>query len=238
MAQNVETARVAQHLEAIRDRIVRAARRAGRDPATVRLVVVTKGVSLGPMNAALEAGARIFGESRLQEADDKMAAIAPREALEWHFIGQLQRRKVKSVVGRFSLVHSVDSMELAEEINRRAEAVGLEQAVLVEVNVGGESSKAGFAPGAVTDAVREMDRMRHLRVRGLMTIPPPVVDPDLSRPHFRELGRLAKSIGGSGLARVRMDELSMGMSSDFEVAVEEGATFVRVGTAIFGARHG
>jgi pyridoxal phosphate enzyme (YggS family) len=166
-----------------------------------------------------------------------MAAMAPCEGLEWHFIGQLQRRKVKSVVGRFVLIHSVDSLALAEEVNQRAGAAGLDQAVLVEVNVGREASKAGFAPAAVTAAVREMDRMPHLSVRGLMTIPPPAADPELSRPYFRELGHLSRSIGGLGLTRVRMDELSMGMSNDFEVAVEEGATFVRVGTAIFGARH-
>ncbi len=238
MAQDAETTLVAQHLAAIQDRIAAAARRVERDPARVRLVVVTKGVPLGPMRAAREAGARIFGESRLQEADEKMAAMGPCEGLEWHFIGRLQRRKAKSVIGRFALIHSVDSLDLAEEISRRAKAAGFEQAVLVEINVGGEASKAGFAPDAAADAVREMDRMPHLLVRGLMTIPPPVADPEWSRPHFRELGRLGRSIGGLGLTRVRMDELSMGMSSDFEVAVEEGATFVRVGTSIFGARHG
>lgn len=237
VAENAVTILVAERLGAIRERIARAARRVGRDPAGVRLVVVSKGVPIGPMKAAREAGARMFGESRLQEADEKMAAMGRCEEVEWHFIGRLQRRKVKSVVGRFALIHSVDSLALAEEINQRAGAAGLDQAVLVEVNIGLEASKGGFAPAAVAAAVREMDRMPHLLVRGLMAIPPQAADPELSRPHFRELGHLGRSIGGLGLTRVRMDELSMGMSSDFEVAVEEGATFVRVGTAIFGARH-
>lgn len=237
MASDTDKVSVAQRLRAIQDRIAAAACRVGRDPAAVRLITVSKGVPLPPMQAAVEAGARIFGESRLQEAVEKMAAIGPREGLEWHFIGQLQRRKVRSVVGAFTLIHSVDSLELAEEVDRRAAGEGLVQRVLIEINVGGETSKTGFAPDAAASALREVSRLPHLAVEGLMTIPPAVDDPEQARPYFRELARLGDSFGRSGLRRSTTVELSMGMSHDFEVAVEEGATYVRVGTAIFGARH-
>lgn len=237
MSLDVDTTLLALPLGAVRARIAEAARRVGRDPGGIRLVAVSKGVPIGPMKAALEAGVRIFGESRLQEAVEKMAALGPHEGVEWHFIGQLQRRKVKAIVGNFTLIHSVDSLELAEEIDRRAETAGLAQRVLIEINLGGEVSKAGLAPGDAAGAIRDMDRLPHLLIQGLMTIPPPASDPERTRPYFRELRQLAESIGRMGLTRTRMDELSMGMSNDFEIAVEEGATFVRVGTAIFGARH-
>ena len=238
MVAEVNSGHVAERLADACERIDRAARRVGRDPAGIRLVVVSKGVPVEPMRAALSAGARIFGESRLQEAVEKMAAIGAPDGVSWHFIGQLQRRKVKTVVGAFALIHSVDSLDLAEEIDRRAAAAGLSQSVLVEVNLGGEASKAGFAAGDVGQAVQQMDRLPHLAIRGLMVIPPPADDPEQTRPYFRELRRLSESLAGMGLTRSRMDELSMGMSHDFEIAVEEGATLVRVGTAIFGARHG
>ncbi|MBI5855320.1 MAG: YggS family pyridoxal phosphate-dependent enzyme [Nitrospirae bacterium] len=225
-----------QHARDILARIERAARRSGRDPAQIRLVAATKGVAADKVQAALSAGVRVVGENRFQEAVGKMAAIGPRADLEWHFLGQVQRRKAKSIVGIFQLIHSLDSVELAQELNRRAEAVGIEQAVLVELNIGGEASKAGFSPEEVRPALRELDRMTHLSVRGLMTIPPPTTDTEQARPYFREVRERAQSYDEMGLTRVRMDELSMGMSNDFEVAVEEGATFVRVGTAIFGAR--
>jgi pyridoxal phosphate enzyme (YggS family) len=227
---------VVQQARDIFARIERAARRSGRDPAQIRLVAATKGVDAGKVQAALSAGVRVVGENRFQEAVGKMAAIGPRADLEWHFLGQVQRRKAKSIVGVFQLIHSLDSVELAQELNRRAEAAGIEQAVLVELNIGGEASKAGFSPEEVRLALRELDRMTHLSVRGLMTIPPPTTDAEQARPYFREVRERAQSYDEMGLTRVRMHELSMGMSNDFEVAVEEGATFVRVGTAIFGAR--
>jgi len=142
------------------------------------------------------------------------------------------------VVGLFELIHSVDSLELAEEINRRAEQAGLWQSILLEVNIGGEKSKGGWSPASVAATFPELSRMTHLRIQGLMTIPPPVPDGETARPYFRQLRELGRSLTRSGFANINMDELSMGMSGDYQVAVEEGATYVRIGTAIFGARRG
>jgi pyridoxal phosphate enzyme (YggS family) len=228
---------IARHVREVLDRIGRAAARAGRRPEAVGLVAVTKTVPVERIRPAVEAGARILGESRLQEALPKIEALRGR-GVGWHFIGALQRRKVRAVVGAFDLIHSVDSLELAAEIDRRAREAGIRQEVLLEINVGGEATKAGFAPGGAADAVAALEAMPNLAVRGLMAIPPPGPDAEASRPHFKALRELARSMAGAGLTRVRMEELSMGMSGDFEVAVEEGATMVRIGTAIFGARHG
>jgi pyridoxal phosphate enzyme (YggS family) len=223
----------------VRARIERAASRAGRDPGCVRLVAVTKSVDEDRIRAAIDAGVMILGESRLQEAAPKVERISRPEGLAWHFIGRLQRRKVKAVIGRFEMIHSVDDLALASEIDHRAEAAGIQQPVLIEVNLGGEASKAGFAPDALIDAIPSLDALPHLAVKGLMTIPPAAPDPETARPYFRRLRELAERIrraSATRLRRVEMVELSMGMSQDFEIAVEEGATFVRVGTAIFGGR--
>ncbi len=180
----------------------------------------------------------ILGESRLQEAIPKMDAIGAREGLAWHFIGRLQRRKVRSVVGRFEMIHSVESVDLASEIDRRAGEQGSCQPVLLEVNLGGETTKAGFSPDVLTESVVVLDRMPNLAVKGLMAIPPLAGEVESRRQFFRRLREHAERLARMGLSRVRMDELSMGMSQDFEIAVEEGATLVRVGTAIFGPRPG
>lgn len=230
---------IARQLRAVQDNIGRAAERVGRQPSSVRLIVVTKGVPVGRVQQAVEAGARCIGENRLQEALPKITALSGlREDLSWHFLGRLQRRKVKAVVGTFEMIHSVDRLELATEIDQRARAIGTRQAVLLEVNLGGESSKAGFDPSEVADLMPALDAMSSLQVEGLMTIPPYSPNADAARPYFRELRELARSLGGLRWERVRMNELSMGMSQDYEIAVEEGATMVRVGTAIFGARDG
>jgi len=200
------------------------------------LVAATKSVPIGRVREALEAGVRILGESRLQEALPKIEAIGAASGACWHFIGRLQRRKARAVVGLFEMVHSVDSLALAIELDRRAAAVGIRQAVLLEVNIGREPGKAGFTPPGVVDAVLAVDELAHLEVRGLMAIPPPAGDPEAARPYFREVRELAHTLARKGLQHVRMDELSMGMSRDFEVAIEEGATLVRIGTAIFGPR--
>lgn len=168
----------------------------------------------------------------------KITAIGPRDGVSWHFIGQLQRRKVKAVVGAFEMIHSVDSLELAREIDRRAGEAGIRQAVLLEVNLAGERSKAGFAPSEVTDAITVLDGLSNLDVQGLMAIPPPTKEAEEARPYFRQLRELARALASLTLRRVRLEELSMGMSHDYEVAVEEGSTLVRVGQAVFGARHG
>jgi pyridoxal phosphate enzyme (YggS family) len=188
------------------------------------------------MEVAIEAGLSIVGENRVQEAMSKMAVLKD-QPVRWHFIGQLQRRKVRSIMGRFELIHSVDSVELAEELDRRAIQPGAPQDVLLEVNVGREATKAGFEPEGLLGAMPALAALPHIRIRGLMTVPPLSAEPEGARPHFRHLRRLAQAIAGLNLPTVSMQELSMGMSNDFEVAIEEGATMVRIGTAIFGARH-
>lgn len=224
---------IGRNVRTVLDGIRQAALRAGRRPEAVRLIAATKSVAPERIRGAIDAGVRILGENRLQEALPKIEALGAAGGIAWHFIGRLQRRKAKDVVGRFQLIHSVDSVELAEEIDRRAAQAGLRQEVLLEVNVGGEASKAGFAPEALGQAVEALAGLPSLSVRGLMTIPPPSGQPEAARPYFRQLRELAASLG-----RPELKELSMGMSQDYAIAVEEGATMVRVGTAIFGARRG
>ena len=219
-----------------RDRIRRAAERVGRDPQSVRLVAATKYVEASRVLEAVRAGLTICGENRWQEAQAKMQEVGQRESVEWHFIGRLQRRKLKWLVGRFGLIHSVESVEQAEEIQRRAREQHTSQAILLEVNVGGEESKGGFSPDALPAAVSEIESFPAVSVQGLMTLPPWNPDPEMMRPYFQRLKHLADRIKGMPLQGVHMHELSMGMSNDFEVAVEEGATLVRVGTALFGTR--
>lgn len=229
---------IARNVREVLDRISRAAIRAGRRPETVRLVAVTKSVPAERISRAVDAGVRLLGENRLQEALPKLDALSGARDIRWHFIGQLQRRKVKAVVGKFVLIHSVDSVELAAEIDRRAGDAGIRQSVLLEINVGREATKTGFAPDEAGRAVTALEAMPNLAVKGLMAIPPPGPDAEASRPYFRTLRELAGALASPSLRRVRMEELSMGMSQDFEVAVEEGATLVRIGTALFGGRHG
>jgi hypothetical protein len=226
---------VAANVRSVLAKIQQVAKRVGRDPAAIRLVAATKAVTVEQIRAGLGAGLTILGENRLQEAMDKMQAIGDR-AVHWHFIGRLQRRKVKSVVGRFELIHSVDSLELATEIARRAEKADLRQAVLLEVNVGAESTKTGFAPTALAEVVPLIGSLPSLVVEGLMTIPPRVSNPEEARPYFRRLRELASSLQAMEAPNLRFNELSMGMTHDYEVAIEEGATYVRIGTALFGAR--
>ncbi len=209
----------------------------GRDPQRVRLVAATKYVEASRVLEAIRAGLTICGENRWQEAHAKMQEVGPREGVEWHFIGRLQRRKLKWLIGRFGLIHSVESVEQADEIQRRAQEQRLSQAILLEVNVGGEESKGGFPPDALPAAVSQIDSFPAVSVQGLMTLPPWHPDPEMMRPHFRRLRHVADRLNRMPLQRVHMRELSMGMSNDFEVAVEEGATLVRVGTALFGTRR-
>ena len=228
---------IARNLAEVRRRIAAAAARAGRDPAAVSLVAVTKDVAADVVAAAVAAGATDIGENRYQEAKSKIAALAGRP-VRWHFIGHLQRNKVKYVVECFNIIHSLDSLELAVEIDRRAQATsGAGRVpVLVEVNVGGEATKFGVAPEGAVELVLKAAALPGLDVQGLMTIAPQAGDPEAARPHFRRLRLLAAAVPGAGGPVLR--HLSMGMSDDFEVAVEEGATLVRVGRAIFGAREG
>ena len=225
-------ARVRTVVEGIRG----AAIRAGRSPEAVRLMAVSKMVSVPSLREAVDAGIRHIGENRVQEALPKMDTL-DRDGVAWHFIGTLQRRKVKAVVGRFDMIHSVDSVVLAQEIDRRAREAGVRQRILLEVNIGAEDSKGGFEPAALLAVLPALHRLPSLDIRGLMTIPPPSPTAEGARPYFRRLRELAETLTGQSFGNINMEELSMGMSHDYQVAVEEGATYVRVGTAIFGARH-
>ena len=227
-----------ERVEAIRARIARAARRAGRDPASVTLVAVSKTVPVARLVEAAACGCRIFGENRVQEALAKMEVIGARALLriEWHLLGPLQTNKIKSAMGRFTLLHAVDRMEVAERLDRAARERGLVQRVLLQVNVAREKTKHGFMPEEVLPAAERMGMFAGLRVLGLMTIPPPAAAPEEARPHLGRLRELAARVEALGIPGVAMTELSMGMSADFETAIEEGATLVRIGTTLFGPR--
>jgi PLP dependent protein len=228
---------IAERIQTIREKIREAALRVGRDPADIRLVAATKTVSPAGLEEAYAAGVRIFGENRLQEAQEKRRILGPREGLVWHFIGRMQRRKLKEIVESFALLHSVESLEQANGINAAAERLGIRQEVLLEVNVAGEASKGGFIPQELEAGIEELDRLPHVAIRGLMTLPPWKENPEEVRPYFTQLRQLRDRFARHSWTRVRMGELSMGMSRDFEIAIEEGATMVRIGTAIFGERE-
>jgi len=227
---------ITHRIQTIQEKILEAALRAGRDPAGIRLVAATKTVSAANLEEAYRAGVRIFGENRLQEAQEKRRILGPREELVWHFIGRMQRRKLKDLVGKFSLLHSVESLEQAKRINAVAEKLGIQQAVLLEVNVGEEASKGGFTSQEVEAGIEELDRLPHIVIQGLMTLPPWKENPEDIRPYFTQVSRLRHRLAQQAWTRIRMTELSMGMSHDYEIAIEEGATMVRMGTAMFGAR--
>jgi pyridoxal phosphate enzyme (YggS family) len=214
------------NLEHVQERIGRAADRAGRRSTDVTLIGVSKTVPVDRVRQAIAAGVPALGENRVQEAKEKIAALG--HPVPWHLIGHLQTNKVKDALGLFDLIHSLDRLELARECDRRARTGGRTIDVLVQVNVAGEASKGGFEPDELDAALEALAALDTLRVRGLMTIPPAVERAEEARAWFRTLRGLAERRG--------LRELSMGMSADFEVAIEEGATMVRVGTAIFGAR--
>ena len=227
---------IADNVQKIREGIRQAALRVGRDPSSVQLVAATKTVSTSLLIESYEAGVRIFGENRLQEAQEKILAVGPRQGLAWHFIGRMQSRKIKNIVGKFALLHSVESVEQARTIHAIAEKLGIQQSILLEVNVGGEATKGGFACNDIRDAIDQIDRLPHVAIQGLMTLPPFSNHPDDARPYFAELRQLRESLAQRNLTHGGVKELSMGMSHDYQVAIEEGATIVRVGTAIFGKR--
>jgi pyridoxal phosphate enzyme (YggS family) len=224
---------IAHNLQAVQQRLAAAARRAGRDPAAVRLIAVTKTVDLERLRQAVAAGHRLFGENYVQEAQTKIAALGP--GLEWHFIGHLQSKKSGAAVKLFHLIHSVDRLKLAQALNQTAARLGKIQDILLQVNLAGEETKSGAPPEAVPNLLREIARMPHLRVLGLMTMPPWLA-PEEVRLYFRALRQLRDRLQELQIVPHPLTELSMGMSGDYEVAVEEGATLIRVGTAIFGAR--
>jgi len=224
---------IRENAERVRERIERAAARRGRRAGEVRLVAVTKTVPVERILEAYEAGLAVFGENYVQEAEPKIRALP---AAEWHLVGALQRNKARRAVELFSWIQTVDSERLLAEVGRRAAAAGKTVPVLLEVNLAGEAGKAGVPPERLRDLAEAAARTGGIRLRGLMTVPPWSEDPERSRPWFARLRELLDLLprDPSGEAM----ELSMGMSNDFEVAVEEGATMVRVGTALFGARPG
>jgi hypothetical protein len=218
----------------IRERIVTAATRAGRDSGTIQLMAVSKTVEPDRIRQALDAGITLLGENYVQEAREKIPAVG-RPAV-WHMIGHLQTNKVKYVVNLFDWIHSVDRLELARELDKRAGQNNRKLNALIEVNVSGEASKNGAVPQQVLELVRQISILPNLSVRGLMTMPPYSDDPENSRPYFIALRRLRDEIVSAAVPGISMTELSMGMTDDFEVAIEEGTTIIRVGRAIFGDR--
>lgn len=226
---------IASRLAGIQARIAAACARAGRSPSEVTLVGVSKTHPAPALEAAFRAGLRSFGENRVQEAVGKAAGLGHLD-IDWHLIGPLQTNKVKPALDLFRTVHSVDRLKVAESLEREAAARGLRIPAFLEINVGGEESKHGFSPDGLAEAVRPLAGFEHLRVSGLMAIPPPGDSPEDSRPWFRRLRELRDELAGRPEWAGFPGWLSMGMSDDFEVAVEEGATHVRVGTALFGRR--
>lgn len=227
---------IADRLAEVQRRIREAAQRAGRDPAEVRLVAVSKTKPIELIREAIAAGAKALGENYVQELLSKREAIGDR--VEWHFVGHLQTNKVRQIVPFCALVHGVDSLKLAAEIDRRAGMVGRTQAVLVEVNLAGEASKFGVGEEEAGLLAEAIAKLPHLRLDGLMTMPPYAEDPEESRPYFIRLRELREKLARTGALPAECRELSMGMTADYEIAIEEGATIVRVGTAIFGSRDG
>ena len=221
---------IKSNVDAVRGRIEDAALRGGREPGEVTLLAATKNRSAEQVLEAVDAGVTVFGENRVQELLGKMDLVG--REVDWHFIGHLQRNKVKSVVGVASLIHSVDTIRLAQEIDRRAEQEGKAQAVLLQVNVAGEGSKFGIDPADLAGFIDGLKGLRHVEVRGLSTIAPFVDDPEVVRRVFSDLRELGRDMD-QAKENFTLSELSMGMTGDFEVAVEEGSTMVRVGTAIF-----
>jgi len=227
----VTTVGIAPRWAAVRARVEAACVRAGRDPGEVTVIAVSKLHPATAIREAVEAGVRDLGENYAQELVAKQAEVASLAApVRWHFIGRLQRNKAKLVAGKVALIHAVDSIELGIEIGRRAITRGAVQSVLIAVNLAGEATKGGVPGEAVAALVDQLADTPGIQLDGLMTMPPPAEDPELSRPHFRALRHLR-----DGLRRP-LPVLSMGMSADFEVAIAEGATHVRIGTAIFGER--
>jgi pyridoxal phosphate enzyme (YggS family) len=215
-----------------------AARRSGRHPEDIALMAVTKTHPPENIRQAHAAGLRLFGENRVQEFAGKASGLSDLSEAEWHMIGHLQTNKAGKTAELFSAVDSVDSVKLAEKLDTAARSVNKKLSVLIEINIGGETAKSGVAPDSrdLEDLLLAVPRFEALEFRGLMTVPPFIDDPEKTRPYFRKLRELRDAIAARKLPSVRMDVLSMGMSHDFEVAIEEGSTCLRIGTAIFGMR--
>ena len=228
---------IAERFAEVKKRVDAAAERSGRDPKDIKLVAVTKTHPASEINEAIEAGATDIGENRVQEILEKIDDVAP---VRWHLIGHLQSNKVKNVIGRVVMIHSVDSAKLAREINKRSEAAGLVTDILIEINSAMEETKSGIDAKDLRQLTEEIvSECANVRIRGLMCIPPIAAEPEDARPYFKEAAALFEEMKNWELPKERFmpDVLSMGMSGDFEVAIEEGATIVRVGSSIFGPRN-
>lgn len=226
---------IAENISKIEERIAKAALKAGRDPGSVRLVAVSKTKPAAAIAEAYGCGQRIFGENYVQELVGKHPEL-PGE-IRWHFIGNLQSNKVRQIAGMVDLIHSVDRLSLATEIDRQWGGIGKVCDVLIQVNISREATKGGTTGEELLALVREVARLPHVRICGLMTMPPFFDDPEGARPYFRALREMACELTAAAVPGVEMRELSMGMSGDFEAAIEEGATLVRVGSALFGERE-
>ena len=226
---------IARNLEEIRERIAQAALEIGRDPATVRLIAVSKTKPAAAIAEAFSCGQVIFGENYVQELVAKAAEL-PRE-ISWHFIGHLQSNKVRQIAGLVDMIHSVDRLSLAQEIDRQWGALGRHCDVLIQVNISCEATKSGTSSDELLDLVKSVALLPNVRIKGLMTMPPFFDDPEAARPYFAALRVLAREVAKEEIPGVEMRELSMGMSGDFEAAIVEGATLVRVGSALFGERE-
>jgi PLP dependent protein len=225
---------IAANLERVREQMARAAAKAGRAVQDIELVAITKTHPVEKVREAIGAGQTLFGESRVQEARAKIPELPSH--ICWHFVGHLQKNKIRHALPLFELIHSVDSLALAQDIDRIAQEEGLHPRVLLEINVAGEGSKFGFAPDKLREQIEALLALPRLSILGLMTIPPLAEEPDASRKHFVQLRELRDHLQTE--FRVDLAQLSMGMTQDFPIAVEEGATLVRVGTAVFGERRG
>jgi pyridoxal phosphate enzyme (YggS family) len=222
---------IRENLKIVRERMERAAQKVGRDPKEIELVAVSKTVEVDRIKEAIEAGVSILGENYVQEAQKKIETLG--KPVSWHFIGHLQSNKAKHAVRLFDVIHSIDSIPLAEELDRRAEQAVRVIKVMIEVNLSKEATKFGTDEERVLNLARRIQDLGHLSLEGLMTMPPYFDSPEMSRPYYVALRELKQKMIKEGIP---LKKLSMGMSNDFEIAIEEGATYVRVGTAIFGPR--
>ena len=227
---------IADRLTEVRARIERAARSAGRDPASVTLVAVSKTFPISSVREAYAAGQRVFGENRVQEALEKISQATDLD-IDWHLLGHLQSNKARKAAPAFAMIQSIDSVDLLRKLDAAAGEANRSLEVLIQVDLAGETTKFGVPPDEVPELFDAAGKCRAVRVTGLMTLPPAPETPEDARPFFRQLRELRDQWASSGVPDAMLRELSMGMSGDFEVAVEEGATLVRVGTAIFGERH-
>jgi len=236
MLQNMESEVLKKRLSTVKERIKKAAIDCGRDPDTVQLVAVSKTIPEDAVREAIKAGADILGENYIQEAKDKINALSA-YPVSWHFIGHLQSNKAKYAVKLFDMIHTVDSLKLAKELNKQAKKINKIQKILIQVNISMESTKSGVHEEDAQKLIKEISLFENISIKGLMTMPPFFNNPEKVRPYFSALWNLRDKIRNEAIKNVRMQELSMGMTGDFEVAIKEGATLVRIGTAIFGERN-